>query len=128
MHSFDHMRASEAYWRVGGLTDELRGVEKTMADCKVVGRITMEENEAGINGAAGKGTQPANGTGRRVAKIPVEAQGARQTAAHLNGVFGKAMSEPYTFHPSIILRMIRQPSVVFFQVSRTVCIDLFNCG
>jgi len=23
------MRMSEAYWRVGGLTDELRGVEKT---------------------------------------------------------------------------------------------------
>jgi uncharacterized Zn finger protein len=29
MHSLDHMRASEAYWHVGGLTDELRGVEKT---------------------------------------------------------------------------------------------------
>jgi hypothetical protein len=29
MHGLDHMRASEAYWHVGGLTDELRGVEKT---------------------------------------------------------------------------------------------------
>ncbi|HET9530549.1 MAG TPA: SWIM zinc finger family protein, partial [Blastocatellia bacterium] len=29
MHSLDHMRPSEAYWHVGGLTDELRGVEKT---------------------------------------------------------------------------------------------------
>src|SRR5262245_5752143 len=29
MHSLDHMRMSEAYWHVGGLTDELRGVEKT---------------------------------------------------------------------------------------------------
>lgn len=29
MHSLDHMRASEAYWHVGGLTDELRGVGQT---------------------------------------------------------------------------------------------------
>jgi uncharacterized Zn finger protein len=29
MHGLDHMRASEAYWHVGGLTDELRGVEQT---------------------------------------------------------------------------------------------------
>ncbi|MCI0391344.1 MAG: SWIM zinc finger family protein [Acidobacteria bacterium] len=29
MHSLDHMRMSEAYWHVGGLTDELRDVEKT---------------------------------------------------------------------------------------------------
>lgn len=29
MHSLDSMRASEAYWHVGGLTDELRGVERT---------------------------------------------------------------------------------------------------
>jgi uncharacterized Zn finger protein len=29
MHGLDHMRASEAYWHVGGLTDELRGVERS---------------------------------------------------------------------------------------------------
>lgn len=29
MHSLDHMRASEAYWHVGGLADELRGVERS---------------------------------------------------------------------------------------------------
>lgn len=29
MHSLDSMRASEAYWHVGGLTDELRGVEQS---------------------------------------------------------------------------------------------------
>lgn len=29
MHSLDNMRASEAYWHVGGLVEELRGVEKT---------------------------------------------------------------------------------------------------
>jgi len=28
MHGLDHMRASEAYWHVGSLTDELRGVER----------------------------------------------------------------------------------------------------
>ncbi|HEX7956978.1 MAG TPA: hypothetical protein VF508_08555, partial [Pyrinomonadaceae bacterium] len=29
MHGLDHLRASEAYWHVGGLTDELRGVERS---------------------------------------------------------------------------------------------------
>ncbi|MEW6211282.1 MAG: SWIM zinc finger family protein [Acidobacteriota bacterium] len=29
MHSLDHMRASEAYWHVGSLANELRGVQKT---------------------------------------------------------------------------------------------------
>lgn len=29
MHSLDHMRMSEAYWHVGGLANELRGVQKT---------------------------------------------------------------------------------------------------
>jgi uncharacterized Zn finger protein len=29
MHGLDHMRTSEAYWHVGGLTDELRGVERS---------------------------------------------------------------------------------------------------
>jgi uncharacterized Zn finger protein len=29
MHGLDHVRASEAYWHVGGLTDELRGVERS---------------------------------------------------------------------------------------------------
>lgn len=29
MHSLDHMRASEAYWHVGGVANELRGVEET---------------------------------------------------------------------------------------------------
>src|SRR5215207_5276046 len=29
MHGLDHMRVSEAYWHVGGLADELRGVERT---------------------------------------------------------------------------------------------------
>jgi uncharacterized Zn finger protein len=29
MHSLDNMRASEAYWHVGALVEELRGVEKT---------------------------------------------------------------------------------------------------
>jgi len=29
MHSLDSMRTSEAYWHVGGLTDELRGVKQT---------------------------------------------------------------------------------------------------
>ena len=29
MHSLDRMRPSEAYWHVGGLADELRGVEQT---------------------------------------------------------------------------------------------------
>ncbi len=29
MHGFDHMRASEAYWHVGSLVDELRGVESS---------------------------------------------------------------------------------------------------
>ena len=29
MHGLDHMRASEAYWHVGGLVEELHGVEKS---------------------------------------------------------------------------------------------------
>jgi uncharacterized Zn finger protein len=29
MHGLDHMRASEAYWHIGGLADELRGVERS---------------------------------------------------------------------------------------------------
>jgi len=29
MHGLDHMRASEAYWHVGGLVEELRGVERS---------------------------------------------------------------------------------------------------
>jgi uncharacterized Zn finger protein len=29
MHGLDHMPASEAYWHVGGLADELRGVERS---------------------------------------------------------------------------------------------------
>jgi uncharacterized Zn finger protein len=29
MRGLDHMRASEAYWHVGGLTEDLRGVERT---------------------------------------------------------------------------------------------------
>lgn len=29
MHGLDHMRASEAYWHVGGLAEELRGVERS---------------------------------------------------------------------------------------------------
>ncbi|MDQ3257797.1 MAG: SWIM zinc finger family protein, partial [Acidobacteriota bacterium] len=29
MHSLDRMRMSEAYWHVGGLVEELRGVERT---------------------------------------------------------------------------------------------------
>jgi uncharacterized Zn finger protein len=32
MHGLDHMRASEAYWHVGGLTDELRGVERSVRE------------------------------------------------------------------------------------------------
>jgi hypothetical protein len=56
MHSLDRMRASEAYWHVGGLTDELRGVEKTaMANDQTDGRVAMEETEAKTNGIAGKG-------------------------------------------------------------------------
>jgi len=29
MHGLDHMRASEAYWHVGGLVEDLRGVERS---------------------------------------------------------------------------------------------------
>jgi uncharacterized Zn finger protein len=58
MHSLDHMRMSEAYWHVGGLTDELRGVEKTAmeflhsGDAETAFRILMtllEESHDGFD-------------------------------------------------------------------------------
>src|SRR5262245_23771252 len=58
MHSLDHMRMSEAYWRVGELTDELRGVEKTamefldVGDAETAYRILMallEESHDGFD-------------------------------------------------------------------------------
>jgi uncharacterized Zn finger protein len=58
MHSLDHMRMSEAYWHVGGLTDELRGVEKTAmefldaGDAETAYRILMtllEESHDGFD-------------------------------------------------------------------------------
>ncbi|MCI0390188.1 MAG: SWIM zinc finger family protein [Acidobacteria bacterium] len=58
MHSLDRMRASEAYWHVGGLTDELRGVEKTAmefldaGDAETALRILLtllEESYDGFN-------------------------------------------------------------------------------
>jgi len=56
MHSLDHMRMSEAYWHVGGLTDELRGVEKTAmefldaGDAETAFRILMTLLEESHNG------------------------------------------------------------------------------
>jgi len=56
MHSLDHMRMSEAYWRVGGLTDELRGVEKTAmgflddGDAETAFRILMTLLEESYDG------------------------------------------------------------------------------
>src|SRR5262245_10834152 len=58
MHSLDHMRMSEAYWHVGGLTDELRGVEMTAmeflnaGDAETAFRILMtllEESHDGFD-------------------------------------------------------------------------------
>jgi|RhiMethySRZTD1v2_1073278.scaffolds.fasta_scaffold36416_5 uncharacterized Zn finger protein len=58
MHSLDHMRMSEAYWHVGGLTDELRDVEKTAmefldaGDAETAFRILMtllEESHDGFD-------------------------------------------------------------------------------
>jgi uncharacterized Zn finger protein len=58
MHSLDHMRMSEAYWHVGGLTDELRGVGKTAmkfldsGDAETAFRILMtllEESHDGFD-------------------------------------------------------------------------------
>lgn len=37
MHGLDHRHASEAYWHVGGLADELRGVERTAREFLDVG-------------------------------------------------------------------------------------------
>ncbi|MCI0487228.1 MAG: SWIM zinc finger family protein [Blastocatellia bacterium] len=37
MHSLDHMRTSEAYWHVGGLVDQLRGVEETAMEFLAAG-------------------------------------------------------------------------------------------
>jgi uncharacterized Zn finger protein len=56
MHSLDHMRMSEAYWHVGGLTDELRGVEKTAmeflhsGDAETAFRILMTLLEESYDG------------------------------------------------------------------------------
>ncbi|MCI0659539.1 MAG: hypothetical protein L0220_00540 [Acidobacteria bacterium] len=56
MHSLDHMRMSEAYWHVGGLTDELRGVEKSamgfldLGDAKAAFQILMTLLEESYDG------------------------------------------------------------------------------
>ncbi|HEX9000238.1 MAG TPA: SWIM zinc finger family protein [Blastocatellia bacterium] len=58
MHSLDRMRASDAYWQVGGLANELCGVEKTAmefleaGDAEAALRILMtivEESHSGFN-------------------------------------------------------------------------------
>jgi uncharacterized Zn finger protein len=56
MHSLDHMRASEAYWYVGGLTEQLSGVEKTAmefldaGDAETAFRILMTLLEESYDG------------------------------------------------------------------------------
>jgi uncharacterized Zn finger protein len=56
MHSLDHMRASEAYWYVGGLTEQLSGVEKTAVeflnagDAETAFRILMTLLEESYDG------------------------------------------------------------------------------
>lgn len=39
MHGLDHMRASDAYWHVGGLTDELHGVERSAREFLDAGEV-----------------------------------------------------------------------------------------
>lgn len=56
MHSLDHMRMSEAYWHVGGLTEQLDGVEKTAmkfldgGDAETAFRILMSLLEESYDG------------------------------------------------------------------------------
>ncbi len=56
MHSLDHMRMSEAYWHVGGLTEQLSGVEKTAmefldaGDAETAFRILMTLLEESYDG------------------------------------------------------------------------------
>jgi uncharacterized Zn finger protein len=56
MHSLDHMRASEAYWYVGGLTEQLSSVEKTamefldVGDAETAFRILMTLLEESYDG------------------------------------------------------------------------------
>jgi hypothetical protein len=56
MHGLDHMRASEAYWHLGGLADELRGVERTArefldaGDAQVALRILLTLLEESSDG------------------------------------------------------------------------------
>jgi uncharacterized Zn finger protein len=81
MHSLDRMRASEAYWHVGGLTDELRGVEQTAlkfldaGDAETALRILMtllEESHDGfeyIDDSNGELGDYLNGLSKTLAEV-----------------------------------------------------------
>ncbi|MGE0132622.1 MAG: SWIM zinc finger domain-containing protein [Blastocatellales bacterium] len=81
MHSLDHMRASEAYWHVGGLTEQLSGVEKTAmefldaGDAETAFRILMtllEESYDGfeyIDDSSGELGSFLDGVGKTMAEV-----------------------------------------------------------
>jgi uncharacterized Zn finger protein len=81
MHSLDHMRASEAYWYVGGLTEQLSGVEKTAmeflnaGDAETAFRILttlLEESYDGfeyIDDSNGELGDFLNGVGKTLAEV-----------------------------------------------------------
>ncbi len=81
MHSLDHMRMSEAYWHVGGLTEQLSGVEKTAmefldaGDAETALRILMtllEESHDGfeyIDDSNGELGGYLDGVGKTLAEV-----------------------------------------------------------
>lgn len=105
MHSLDHMRASEAYWHVGGLAGELGGVEKSAREFLDAGepetalRILLtlvEESHDGfdyIDDSNGELGDFLNGVGETLAEVVLsldldEAE-RRDVISDINDLHGK---------------------------------------